>query len=98
MQELEAFKCCDEFLTMNEVFMSLIDDAKRALEVGQEFPYGDTAGGDWAKKAANGILYDLCDRRGIKHAFNDVDEDIRSEIIDALAEIIRQAEASLNNA
>ena len=46
---------------------------------------------DWAHSAARGILADLNDRRGIKRGFEDLDEDIRQEIVASLASIIRAA-------
>ncbi len=67
------------------------------LELGREFPYNDRPPKDWAEAAALGILADLCDRGGIKHALEDVecsddeDESIRNEIVMSLAMIIRRA-------
>lgn len=49
---------------------------------------------DWAHSAARGVIADLTDRGGIKYAFNDIDEDIRIEIVQSLAEIIRLAHAN----
>lgn len=46
---------------------------------------------DWAHSAARGVIADLQDRGGIKHGFDDIDEDIRAEIVSELAEIIRTA-------
>lgn len=46
---------------------------------------------DWAHSAARGVLADLTDRRGIKYGFDDVDEDVRAEIVETLAAIIRSA-------
>ena len=63
---------------------------------GAEFPYVEGfAAGDQAEAAALGILANLCDRRGIKHELQAVDEDIRREIVTTMAEIIRAA--ALNN-
>ncbi len=81
--------------------------ASIALENGGEFPYdapdswwNDAEDGndppaprDMAHAAARGIIADLKDRRGIKTEFNGVDEDIRKEIVERMAEIIRQAMA-----
>ena len=47
---------------------------------------------DWAHAAARGIVADLQDRRGIKDGFNRVDEEVRTKIVQAIAEIVRQAE------
>lgn len=82
-------------------------EAAKDLEIGNEYPYdapdswwnGDIeveppAPTDAAHAAARGIIHDLKDRRGIKVGFTDVDEDIRKEIVDRLAEIIRQAMSS----
>ena len=48
---------------------------------------------DWAHAAARGVLADLGDRRGLKHAINDLDveEDTRAELVASLAAIIRAA-------
>lgn len=49
---------------------------------------------DWAHAAARGIIADLSDRRGIKYEFKnvDIDEDIRAELVETMASIIRFAE------
>lgn len=49
---------------------------------------------DWAQTAADAILDNLMDRRGIKQAFWDVDEDVMQEIRETLAQIIRDTAAS----
>lgn len=78
--------------------------AALSLEVGSRYPYDapddwwDTdypslLPGDWAHAAARGILADLLDRRGIKHEFKQVDEDVRQEIVASIAAIIRLASA-----
>lgn len=46
---------------------------------------------DWAHRSARGVISDLTDRRDIKRGFENVDEDIRVEIIETIASIIRQA-------
>ncbi len=48
-------------------------------------------GGDWAVRAARGVIADLQDRRGIKHELEDLDEDVRKNIVESLASIIRVA-------
>ncbi|CUS06403.1 conserved protein of unknown function (plasmid) [Candidatus Promineifilum breve] len=47
--------------------------------------------GDWAVAAARGIIHNLLDRRAIKRGFEDVDEDVRLEIVETIAMIIRTA-------
>lgn len=77
-------------------------EAKHCLKCGEEYPYDNfdqedkrpRKSKDWAHKAARGILWDLSDRGGIKHGFSGVDEEIRIEIIDKMADIIREAEKS----
>lgn len=80
-------------------------DAQRALARGADFPYD---GGeafwhrsespppaiDWAHRAARGVLADLTDRRGIKHELDDIDYDVREELTQSLAAIIREAEVA----
>ena len=76
---------------------------ERTLERGLEYPYdapdnwklnGDEPDQpeDWAHIAARGILYDLSDRRGIKQELGMVDEDVRKEITETMAMLIRHAE------
>jgi hypothetical protein len=70
------------------------DETKTArdLRVGTEYPYdGNRPEIDWAHKAARGILYDLSDRRGIKHEIGAVDQEIKIEITDSMADAIREA-------
>lgn len=64
-----------------------------SLKIGNLYPYDGAMNGrpDWAVKAARGVIADLQDRRGTKKIFEKVDEDIRSEIVASLAEIIRLA-------
>lgn len=84
-----------------------IERAKQSIRLGAEYPYdapdawwnGDEeteppASTDAAHLAARAVVADLKDRRGIKNGFSNVDEDIRVEIVDRLAEIIRQAMSS----
>jgi hypothetical protein len=77
--------------------------AHLAIERGAKYPYDASdawwvSSGkdappavDWAHAAARGILHDLNDRRGIKHAFREIDEDVRKEMVAAHAAIIRAA-------
>jgi hypothetical protein len=79
--------------------------AKRRLELGANFPYDAGAdfwedrnpkpppATDWAHAAARGVLADLLDRRGIKWELEKVDHDVRTELTQSLAEIIRLANA-----
>ena len=80
--------------------------AQRALAHGADFPYD---GGeefwtkidvppppavDWAHRAARGVLADLTDRQGVKHELSAVDYDVREELTDSIAAIIREAGAA----
>ncbi len=77
-----------------------MSDAQRSYEHGKKFPYDGSGTGrsrkpkDWAVSAARGVLADLADRRDIKRGFENVDHDVRKEIVDALAAIIRHAAKS----
>lgn len=70
--------------------------AQRNVDGGAEYPYdapnqamlGD---GDWSVLAARAVIYDLTDRRGIKHGFDNVDDDVRIDIVRALAATIKAA-------
>jgi len=77
--------------------------AEHTLKHGLQYPYdapdawweGDgnnpPAPDDWAHAAVRGILADLNDRRGIKHGFANINEEIRIEIAQSLARIVRVA-------
>lgn len=66
-------------------------DEHRELSMGVQYPYHGEKPKDWAEAAALGILYDLNDRRGIKHELGQVDGDTRAEIVATMASIIRAA-------
>ena len=80
-----------------------MNQAKDTFDRAQVFPYdasdkwwkgggeGAPPAKDWAHAAARGILADLTDRRGIKRELEGVDEEVRIEIVDSIAEIIRYA-------
>lgn len=81
-----------------------MSDPKQRLDHGSKFPYdagsnfweGDGNSTppqalDWAHAAARGILADLLDRRGVKYALEEVDHDVRVEMVESLANIIREA-------
>lgn len=57
-------------------------------DVTDDKPY---TGGDPARMAVLGVLDDLCDRRGIRHPLGDLDPQVRVEIVESLAEIVRAA-------
>jgi len=62
------------------------------IQHGQQYPYdGERPNEDFAHIAARGIFADLTDRRGIKSELNRCDDDVRMEIVDSVAEIIRVA-------
>jgi hypothetical protein len=83
--------------------MSEDEIAEYTLKRGLQYPYdapdawwegdGKTAPApdDWAHAAVRGILADLNDRGGIKHGFANIDEEIRIEIVQSLARIVRAA-------
>lgn len=82
-----------------------MSDPAFQIEMGTNYPYDASdawweADGkkpprhkDWAHAAARGVLADLQDRGGIKHGFDNVDEDVRRDIVESLAAIIRLAGA-----
>lgn len=77
--------------------------ARIRLELGSRCPYDapDTwwnadeqmplPASDWAHAAARGVLADLSDRRGIKWQLLEIDEGVRTEMVETLADIIREA-------
>lgn len=86
-----------------------MDITKHRLKHGADFPYDAGAdfwedrernpspATDWAHAAARGVLADLTDRRGIKWELEKVDHDVRVELVQSVATIIRQALADLAN-
>ncbi len=67
------------------------------LESGMKYPYdayedGTVRQGDYADRIARGIINNLCDRRNIKWGFEHVDQDVRCEIVETLATIVREGE------
>ena len=73
--------------------------ARHSLEMGAQFPYDapdawrdsddpPPSAPNWQMAAARGIIANLTDRRGIKQGFEGVDEDVRREIVAAIALII----------
>ena len=75
------------------------EEASRNLRQGVRYPYHRTADGeayepeDWCERAALGILYDLGDRRGVKHELERIDADVRADLVRDLSDIIRTAHA-----
>jgi len=61
------------------------------IESGIEFPFHDKKANNWQEIAALGVIDDLMDRRDIKHGFNDIDEDIKIEIVRSLSKIIKKS-------
>jgi hypothetical protein len=73
------------------------------IQQGRLYPYHGKPPKDWAEIAALGICHDLCDRRGIKQAMRDVDEDpesreVSNDIVQAMAAIIRCAHSTAEGA
>lgn len=77
--------------------MTIEDYARRNVAAGLERGYDCRDDGtlpparDWAHIAARAVLADLNDRSGIKFAFDNIDEAVRVEIVETLAETIRYA-------
>lgn len=71
--------------------MSIDEDVKSYLSLGEKYPFHGKPPTDDAERAALGVLANLCDRRGIKHELNNTDDDIKDEIVTTLAAIIRKA-------
>lgn len=46
---------------------------------------------DWAQTAVDDIVNDLCSRRGLSHAFAEIDHDIQEEIRETWAAFVRKA-------
>jgi hypothetical protein len=70
------------------------DPVAHALKRAVEYPFHEVAPKDWAEHAACAVLYDLNDRKGIKHGFSGIDIEIRTEIVESLSAYIRRAATS----
>lgn len=55
------------------------------------FAYWDGRDSDWADEAVFKIVQDLSDRRGLKWAWEEIDEDVQLEIHLKWAEAVRNA-------
>jgi hypothetical protein len=62
----------------------------RDIEQGCKYPYDGREPVDAAHRTALGVLHDLCDRKGIKSELFSVDDEVKADIVDALATIIRE--------
>ncbi|MGF6996846.1 hypothetical protein P3T25_005221 [Paraburkholderia sp. GAS32] len=49
---------------------------------------------DWAHAAARGILEDLRGRSGVGNELEALDEDVRTELVESVADIIRTAHSA----
>jgi hypothetical protein len=68
------------------------ESALSDIAMGKKNPYDRRKKSkDWADKAARGIFANFSDRRGLKHELNSYDADVRRELVDTVAEIIRAA-------
>jgi len=65
-------------------------NAKQTIEFAREYPFDERAPTDAAHLAALAVLADLSDRRSISAQLESLDDDIKTEIVDTLTEIIRQ--------
>lgn len=66
------------------------DKVRRALALGYMNPYHEQRPKDDAEQIACAILYDLLDRRGIKWGFQDIEGDVRVEIVQTMSAYIRE--------
>lgn len=82
------------------------DIAKNLIEAAAQFPYDAPDAWwqasdlppppalDWAHAAARGILGDLKGRSGVGNELAGLDEDVRAELVESVADIIRTAQAA----
>lgn len=66
---------------------------KQTIKHAREFPYHGRKPKDKSELAALAVLADLEDRRGVGQELAGVDDDVRGEIVESLAAIIRTATA-----
>ncbi|MDN7901466.1 hypothetical protein QZM82_35280 [Burkholderia cepacia] len=63
--------------------------AQKALEWADKYPYDGVPPVDAAHRTAQGILAELCDRRRVGDALDDIEGNVKAEIAAVVAEIIR---------
>lgn len=78
-----------------------MNEAKETLEHGDKYPYDAiydeewdksvAPEGDWAVRAARGVIVELVGRNGLDDVLQNIDTDTKAEIIQAMAGIIREA-------
>lgn len=66
-------------------------DAAFSVKSAQERPYDGRKATSREHLAALAVIEDLLDRRGIKHEFDNIDADVRMEIVNDLTEVIKLA-------
>jgi hypothetical protein len=64
---------------------------EKRLAFGIAHPYDEREATDAAHRAAQGVLSELTGRSGVGDELEQLDEDLRIEITDAVADIIRAA-------
>lgn len=66
-------------------------NAKSSIENGNNFPLDINNGiaVDKAHETARGIMWSLCGLRGIDSIFDEIDDEIKCDIVNEVAEIIR---------
>lgn len=66
-----------------------MSNVETSLSIGNRFPYDGNVPSDNARITANAVLADLAGRGGIGNELEQIELDIRPEIVDSLSEIIR---------
>lgn len=66
-----------------------IENAENSVNQAKDSPYDERTPIDTAHLAAQAVLADLTDRRGIKQELLYLDDDVKAEITESLAAIIR---------
>jgi len=62
---------------------------KQTIEHAKEFPFDGNPATDDAHLAALAVLTDLSDRRGVGSELENIDDDIKAQLVEDLADIIR---------
>jgi hypothetical protein len=65
------------------------DAARKSMAAGVAHPFDGRQPTDNAHRVAHGILAQLVGRRGLGQVLEDVDDDVRVEIVEIIAELIR---------
>jgi len=86
---VEACTECGAIGPREDYVSSSMTKAEHSFNNGNESPYHEKQANTLPEEIALGVLHDLQDRRGIKHELEQIDMEVRCDIVQALSDIIK---------